>query len=104
MEKIQKNYKICDMCKVSEATSLCPQCFSYYCDDCYKPVHGKNENKDHKKEPIDYNVPIDSRCPDHDTIPINLFCIDEKGKINSYIIIYRTLLCILSLYEFAQRP
>ena len=104
MEKIQKNYKTCDMCKVSEATSLCPQCFSYYCDDCYKPVHGKNENKDHKKEPIDYNVPIDTRCPDHDTIPINLFCIDEKGKINSYIIIYRTLLCILSLYEFAQRP
>ena len=104
MEKIQKNYKTCDMCKVSEATSLCPQCFSYYCDDCYKPVHGKNENKDHKKEPIDYNVPIDTRCPDHDTIPINLFCIDEKGKINSYIIIYRTLLRILSLYEFAQRP
>ena len=99
MEKNQKNYKTCDMCKVSAATSLCPQCFSYYCDDCYKPVHGKKENKDHKKEPIDYNVPIDTYCPDHDTIPINLFCLDEKGKIYSYIIIYSTLLLFVSLFK-----
>ena len=99
MEKIQKNYKTCDMCKVSEATSLCPQCFSYYCDDCYKVVHNKQKNKDHKKEPIDYNVPIDTRCPDHNTIPINLFCLDEKGKIYSYIIIYSTLLLFVSLFK-----
>ena len=46
-----------------------------------KPVHGKKENKDHKKEAIDYNVRIDTRCPDHDKIPINLFCIDEKGNL-----------------------
>ena len=77
----QKNYKKCDMCKVNEATSLCSNCFCYYCDDCYKPVHKLKENKDHIKEDIDYNVPIDTRCPDHDTIPINLFCLSEKGKI-----------------------
>ena len=46
----------------------------------FKCVHESKNNKEHKKETIDYNVPIDTRCPDHDTIPINLFCIDEKGK------------------------
>ena len=97
MKKNQKNYKTCDMCGDTEATSLCPSCFCYYCDDCYKVVHNKQKNKDHKKEPIDYNVPIDTYCPDHDTIPINLFCLDEKGKIYLYIIIYSTLLCLLSL-------
>ena len=81
MENKQKNYKQCDICKVYEATSLCPQCFSNYCDACFKHVHGMKENKGHKKEVIDYNVPIDTRCPDHDMVPTNLFCIDEKGKI-----------------------
>ena len=99
MEKNQKNYKKCDICKVNEATILCPPCFSYYCDKCHKCVHEIKENKDHKKEPIDYNVPIDTRCPDHNTIPINLFCLDEKGKIYSYIIIYSTLLLFVSLFK-----
>ena len=81
MENKQKNYKQCDICKVNEATSLCPQCFSYYCDKCFKCVHEMNENKEHKKEAIDYNVPIDTRCPYHDKDAVTLFCIDEKGKI-----------------------
>ena len=80
MEINHKNYKQCDICKVDEATSLCLQCFSYYCDGCYKQVHEKKENKEHKKEAIDYNVPIDTRCPEHSGNNINLFCIDEKGK------------------------
>ena len=84
MEFNQKNYKQCDMCKGVEASSLCPQCFSYYCDDCYKPVHNRQNNKAHKKEKIDYNVPIDTRCPEHTTIPINLFCLDEKGNYINY--------------------
>ncbi len=84
MEFNQKNYKLCDMCKDVEATSLCPQCFSYYCDDCYKPVHNRQKNKEHKKEKIDYNVPIDTRCPEHNTSPINLFCLDEKGNYINY--------------------
>ena len=99
MENKQKNFKQCDMCKVDEATSLCPQCFSYYCDGCFKQVHEKKENKEHKKEAIDYNVPIDTRCPEHDMVPTNLFCIDEKGKIYEYLIIYRTLLLILPLFK-----
>ena len=80
MELNQKNFKQCDICKGADATSLCPQCFSYYCDACYKPVHDRNKNSQHKKEEIDRYVPIDTRCPDHDNVPINLFCIDEKGN------------------------
>ena len=38
------------------------------------------ENKNHKKEAIDYNVSIDTWCPQHENNAINLFCIDEKGK------------------------
>ena len=44
MEFKQKNYKQCDICKVDEASSLCPQCFNYYCDSCYKAVHDKGKN------------------------------------------------------------
>ena len=39
------------------------------------------ENKEHKKETIDYNISIDTRCPDHSGNNINLFCIDEKVNI-----------------------
>ena len=80
MEINQKNYKQCDMCKDVEATSLCPQCFRYYCDGCHNQVHERKKNNEHKKETIDYNVPIDTRCPEHDQIPINLFYLDEKGN------------------------
>ena len=100
MEKNQKNYKQCDICKDAEATSFCPQCFSYYCEPCFKPVHERQKNKEHKKEKIDYFVPIDTRCPEHDGNNINLFCIDEKGNniiYNTFNIIYRTMLRILSL-------
>ena len=81
MENKQKNYKQCDMCKFIEATSLCPQCFNYYCDICFKPVHEGEKNKEHKKEKIDNFVPIDTWCPEHYGNNINLFCIDEKGKL-----------------------
>ena len=97
MEIKQKNFKQCDMCKVNEAISLCSQCFSYYCDKCFKCVHEMKENKEHKKETIDYNVPIDTSCPEHSGNNINIFCIDEKGNIHKYIIIYSTLLCLLPL-------
>ena len=80
MEINKKNFNQCDICKDKEATSLCPQCFSYFCNICYKAVHEKTKNSNHKKEIIDYNVPIDTRCPNHSGNNINLFCIDEKGK------------------------
>ena len=81
MEINQKNYKHCDICKVNEATNLCLQCFSYYCNACYKYIHDMKGNKEHKKEEIDYNVPIDTWCPLHEKNAINLFCLDEKGNI-----------------------
>ena len=87
MENKQKNFKYCDMCKQEEAKSLCPTCFCYYCDNFFKPVHEKGKNKEHKTEKIDYFIPIDTRCSDHDKNPINLFCIDEKGNYISIIFI-----------------
>ena len=84
MEINPKNFKLCDMCKVEEAKSLCLNCFSYYCDGCFKQVHQKKENSEHKTQKVDVFVPIDTRCPDHEKIPINLFCIDYKGNINIY--------------------
>ena len=100
MEKIQKNLKVCEICG-SYATSLCFKCISYFCDSCYKFVHDKQQNSTHIKENIDPYVPIDTKCPDHQKIVINLFCVDEKGKFNYNFLIsltfyFRTLLRILS--------
>ena len=100
MENNQKNYKQCVICKDVEATSLCSQCFIYYCDKCFKFVHEIEKNKDHKKEKIDYFVPIDIWCPKHEKNEMNLFCNNEKGNnlINNIILkYYRTLLSILLL-------
>ena len=80
MEISQKNFKLCDMCKVEEAKSICFQCFSYFCDSCFKCVHEKGKNNEHKKGKIDYFVPIDIWCPDHEKDAIKLFCVDEKGN------------------------
>ena len=99
MEIANNNLKQCEICKI-EATSLCLECISYYCDECYKYVHNKKENKNHKKEQIDYFVPIDTKCPEHSKRILDLFCIDEKGNPLKFCIIilhYRTLLFLLSL-------
>lgn len=31
-------------------------------------------------------VPIDLKCQEHPDIPLNLFCVEEKGNIFNYII------------------
>ena len=87
MEVKHKNLKQCEMCKDEEATTLCLDCYNYFCDACYKCVHDRKKNKDHKKEKIDLFIPIDTLCPEHKKIPMNLFCIDEKGKIIIIILI-----------------
>ena len=79
MEKNKNNYKLCEICE-TEATSFCLKCQSYFCDDCFKYVHDKKKSLSHKKEKIDYFVPMDMKCPEHEAVIINLFCIDEKGK------------------------
>jgi len=77
----QKNIKQCETCKDREATTLCYDCHSYFCEICFKFVHDIKKNSNHKKEKIDLFVPIDTMCPDHGRNEMNLFCIDEKGKI-----------------------
>ena len=86
MEKKQNNFKLCDVCK-SQATLICMECLcNYFCDSCYKFHHDKKENSNHKKEKIDYYVPIDTRCPEHQNVPLNLFCLYEKGILFNYVI------------------
>ena len=79
--EFQKNIKICETCKDENATTLCLDCHSYFCKDCFKYVHDRKKNSNHKKEKIDLFIPIDTKCPEHEGILMNLFCIDEKGKI-----------------------
>ena len=76
----QKNFIQCEMCKDEEAKVLCLDCHNYFCEACFKFVHDRKKNKDHKKEKIDLFIPIDITCPEHERVPINLFCVDEKGK------------------------
>ena len=75
-----KQEKKCDHCK-AKATCLCYKCMSYFCEPCCKVAHNNEENKNHIKEKIDYFVPIDLKCPEHNLVPMNLFCVDEKGKL-----------------------
>ena len=86
MEEKQKNFKQCNICKAEEAKSLCFECFSYYCDSCFKCVHEKDINKGHKKGKIDYFVPLDIWCPNHEKNALNLFCVDEKGNKKNIIL------------------
>ena len=100
MEDKQKYYKLCDVCK-NQATSLCLECLSnnYYCDSCYKIAHDKKEYYNHKKEQIDYYVPIETKCPEHQNVPLNLFCLEEKGNILN-LIIYRIMLFNVSFLKY----
>ena len=80
MEKKQLNIKVCEICEI-DATCLCMECISYYCDSCFKFVHDKKPKNNHKKSKVDYFVPIDTKCPAHPLIPRNLFCVEERGNI-----------------------
>ena len=83
MEKKSKLIKECETCELN-ASCLCYICKEYFCDSCFKWIHDKKKKSNHKKEKIDVYVPIDLKCQDHPDIPLNLFCVDEKGK---YLII-----------------
>ena len=79
--EVQKNIKQCEICKDEIATVLCYDCYFYFCEACFKFVHDRKKNNGHKKEKIDLFLPIDTMCPEHERVAINLFCIDEKGNI-----------------------
>ena len=78
MEK-NNNQKLCEVCE-EEATCICYQCTSYFCDSCYKIAHNKKREEKHKKDKIDYFVPIDTKCTEHPKVINNLFCLDDKGN------------------------
>ena len=83
MEQILKE-KLCEICR-KQATNICFECFIYLCDSCYKLIHERFQKDDkHRKEKIDYFTPIDTKCPEHPKIPVNLFCMDEKELCCSF--------------------
>ena len=98
MEKKSKILKECDICGET-ATSLCFQCTQYFCESCFKFIHNKKKNYQHKKEIIDPFIPIELRYPEHPGNLLNLFCMDENGKNKIYkyisLLLNRTLLCLL---------
>ena len=79
--EVHKNIKLCEMCKDEKAATLCFDCHNYFCEVCFKHLHDRKKNRSHKKEKIDLFIPIDTKCPEHEGSPMNLFCIEEKGKI-----------------------
>ena len=86
METNKKDKKLCQICG-EIANNLCFESVMYLCDTCFKYIHDKNINKNHKREKVDYFVPFSLKCPDHPKDRINLFCIDENGK-NIFSFIY----------------
>ena len=72
--------KKCEACLI-EATCLCYKCLNYFCDSCFNLFHKSEERKTHRKEKIDLYIPMDMKCPEHNSSPMNLFCVDEKGNL-----------------------
>ena len=94
-EKKESQFKYCEYCN-SNASCLCFKCNSYFCEQCYKIIHNLRKDPQHKKEIYDPFVPIDLKCPEHPQDRINLFCVDEKGKIKIiYNFNFRNMLCNL---------
>ena len=77
------NLNYCEYCEAN-SSCLCFECLEYYCDDCFKMIHSKQKRSKHKKELIDPYIPIDLKCPEHQKVPNNLFCLDEKELCCSY--------------------
>ena len=78
--------KLCELCG-KLASIICWECLSYLCDSCSKLIHSIELNNKHKTEKIDPYVLIDIKCKNHPKIPMNLFCVNDKGK-NNFIILY----------------
>lgn len=74
-----KNFKDCEICK-SDASCICYECQSYFCEKCYKVIHEGENVLQHKKEKVDIFIPIILKCPEHSKEKISLFCLEEKSK------------------------
>ena len=80
--------KKCDFC-MSEASLICFQCKKYYCDKCFKIIHDIKKDMSHEETKINPYLSIDFFCPEHKEYPLELFCLNDKGKF--YSIIYYIL-------------
>ncbi len=77
--EVKPDSKKCDICQ-SRPTCLCYKCMLYFCDSCFKLAHNNDIKKSHKKDKIDYFALLDTKCQEHTSHPIDLFCLNEKGK------------------------
>ena len=75
-----KQIKECSFCEI-KAIYLCFQCRKYFCENCFKIIHDLKNNFEHKKELIDPFIPIEINCSEHPNYPLELFCLNDKGKI-----------------------
>ena len=71
--------KKCELCLV-EATCLCYECMSYFCDSCFNLGHKNEERKSHKKQKTGNFINYEVKWPEHKLVPLNLFCLDDKGN------------------------
>ena len=76
---MESKLKKCEICQI-DSTCLCFKCMSYFCDICFKSAHSNEERKYHKKDKIDNFAPIDIKCKSHKLYPMDLYCVNEKGK------------------------
>ena len=83
MEKEKQNSNLskeCQFCQ-SNANFLCFECNCYLCESCFNSIHNKQKNSSHKKKLLDPFVPIELNCQKHPKVPLNLFCLKEKGNL-----------------------
>ena len=90
--------KLCEICD-SNASNLCIECLAYYCESCFKLTHSK-KNSQHKKEEIDYILPIETECLDHPKYPKELFCLEEKSKYKLFNLIFFNYITLLRPMPF----
>ena len=105
MENNQDKKKLCEICD-SNATNICLKCFAYFCESCYKTIHTKRRNNEHRKDKIDYLVPIETKCLEHPKYPKEIFCKDEKSNYIDFNFIffnYITLLCFMLFSKSSQK-
>jgi len=84
--EVKSKSKKCQVCLL-DATCQCFKCLENFCDSCYNIAHKNEERKSHKKEKLDYYIPLDMKCPVHNLVPLNLFCVDDKGNY-IYLFLY----------------
>ena len=53
---------------------------SYFCDSCFNLGHKNEERKSHKKQKTGNFIDYEVKCPEHKLVPLNLFCLDDKGN------------------------